>query len=96
MGKIPSRRVAPYVQYCQRLQELASDGTLANTEVVIQPVRRGYAKTVQEMLEHVTTPYILVYQHDWGFLRPVRHARCTALCSLYCTILCFVDPRIFL
>jgi hypothetical protein len=50
---------------------MAADGTLPNTRVVLQRRRLGYAGTVKRMLRHVTTPYVLVCQHDFSFLRPV-------------------------
>ncbi|ETW03319.1 hypothetical protein H310_04816 [Aphanomyces invadans] len=54
----------------------ALDGK-ASFHVITCTKRLGFALAVREALKLVTTPYVLIHQHDWTFLHPVD---LTSLC----------------
>jgi hypothetical protein len=74
LGRIMSSRVAPYLQFCDNVERLCRgvvEGPFAHCEVVRQAERRGFAGNVHDMLAHVKTPMVMVWQHDWLLCRGV-------------------------
>ncbi|EQC41484.1 hypothetical protein SDRG_01451 [Saprolegnia diclina VS20] len=50
---------------------------------IIMSKRMGFALAVREALKHVTTPFVLIHQHDWTFLHALDlQPVCTAMASL--------------
>ena len=48
----------------------APPGELGRTRLLQLPKRAGFALALRAALRHVSTPYVMVVQHDWAFLRP--------------------------
>lgn len=38
------------------------------------PFRNGFAGAVHESMRFISTPYMMVMQHDWCFIRPLQHS----------------------
>lgn len=83
-GRVPLEWVAPYAEFRDRLDELVSSSSASasltnanatsqfeNTTHLRMPRHRGFGGCVQSALwKWVTTPYVLVLQHDRPCLRP--------------------------
>lgn len=64
-------RVADYEQYKQNVRLLTeTDPYFSNTELVICEKWEHIAGAVAKAIEHVTTPYIFVHQHDFVLVKP--------------------------
>lgn len=71
-GMIDDIRVRNYIDYLDLLNMFIRDGVLPNTELVIRDKRYGFASNIRYGLDLVDTKYVLIYQHDWTFDRPVN------------------------
>ncbi len=67
-----SGSVADYDEYKRRLRKLAADDQLGfSTKVIALEDCAGLGGVVRTALNHVTTPYLLMWEHDWRLIRPV-------------------------
>jgi len=71
-GKVLEEDMVRYEEYIQRLEELARKGEppFKNTSILRCKRYRGFAMAVNEALSLVTTPYVMIIQHDRMLTRP--------------------------
>lgn len=60
-----------YHKYLLRVQEKCNSSQYLETELIVQPQRNGYAKNLEIALNLVTTPLVMVVQHDQIFQRNI-------------------------
>ena len=59
-----SSEAASYEAYICNVKALCEAGQLVNARVVTLPERLGFGHAVKHALTLVTTPYVLINQHD--------------------------------
>jgi len=72
-GQITAEKAARYEEYVARLHRLSaasSGNVLEGAKVLVLSERCGFGYAVKEALPHVTTPYILMQQHDRRLRQP--------------------------
>ena len=69
-GVILPEEESRYREYVDRIRELCrTDASFRDATVLLLPSRHGFGWAVREALSAVTTPFVIVVQHDRAFLR---------------------------
>jgi hypothetical protein len=71
-GVITNDEAERYLKYISNLNKLIENNILKNTKLIIRETRYGFANNVQYALDLITTKYVLIYQHDWLFVRSIN------------------------
>ena len=82
----PEQRIA-YNMYLDNLQKELDNPF---TSLLRLPTRVGFGFAVKTALAHVTTPYVLVVQHDYSFVRPISLAPVLAAMEMFPDVLKYV------
>lgn len=80
----PNSSTVAYKEYKQRLRALADHDDFGTDAEVIELDRCvGLGGVMRAAIEHVRTPYLLTYEHDWRLARSVDSSSVLALFSQY-------------
>ena len=71
-GNVSADVILNYEKFIELITEKALSGSYKYTTINKQPVRNGFAKNVQICLDLVTTPYVMIVQHDQVFARNIN------------------------
>eukprot|EP00041_Stephanoeca_diplocostata_P019544 m.423289 g.423289 ORF g.423289 m.423289 type:complete len:398 (-) comp21332_c0_seq2:1701-2894(-) len=69
-GKVTKESLQRYDEYIERLASIVRQGhgSFANTTLLRMPSRHGFGLAVKAALGRVTTPYVMIMQHDRPFV----------------------------
>jgi hypothetical protein len=72
-GCVDAGGLSDYELFVENVRALANKkmGSLAGSNVIVLEERQGFGFAVREALKAVTTPWVMVVQHDHKFVRPV-------------------------
>ena len=66
------KRKEPYEIYKKNVIELTkTDPDFANTKLIFCQEHKHLALALKEAMEHVTTPFVFVHQHDFKIIKPI-------------------------